>query len=122
MTLATDTKRILIVDDDAGILSMLSLLLKQQGYGVVTAFDGQEALLALEADLPDIILLDLNMPVMDGYQFAREFKASYDETIPIVVVSAVEKGEGGGDEIGAVAWIKKPFDLKALLSVVEEHV
>jgi CheY-like chemotaxis protein len=92
---------VLVVDDDPDIRELLFTALEDEGFEVVPAGNGHEALAIIETFRPDVIVLDLMMPVMDGWQFAAELR-SRDEDIPIVLLSAAEI-------------IEKPFDLSELL-------
>ena len=84
-------QRILLVDDDPHLLVVLSEQLRDDGYDVATARDGQEALRRLEAGWPDLILLDLMMPRVDGLALARQIKAEAD--LPIIVLSAIDTAD-----------------------------
>lgn len=118
----TRPKTVLVVDDDQDILSIVSLILEEEGFKVETAADGREGLEAVEQGMPDLILLDMKMPIMNGWEFAREFHARYDNKVPIVVLTAAEDAKKRAEEIGAVGWIGKPFDLDHVVSVVERNV
>lgn len=117
-----DAKTVLVVDDEEEILSLVSMLLQDEGYVVETAANGQEGLDKLERELPHLILLDMKMPVMDGWQFAREFRARYDDQTPIVVITAADDARKRAEEIGAADWVGKPFDLDTLATTVGRHV
>jgi CheY-like chemotaxis protein len=112
-------KVILLVEDDASIRDALSQILRLEGYDVLTGGDGKEALAALKRNRPDIILLDLMMPVMDGYEFARQIHSSSAwSEIPVVAVTAQRMGRVNGNGFRAV--IEKPFDLESLLAVIKK--
>ncbi len=115
-------RTVLVVDDDPDILSIISFVLEEEGYRVVTAGDGREGLEAAEREMPDLILLDMKMPIMNGWEFAREFHARYDSKVPLVVLTAAEDAKRRAQEIGAVGWIGKPFDLDELVSIVDQHL
>jgi CheY-like chemotaxis protein len=109
-------RRVLIVEDDAGIRDTLAQVLEFEGYDVGAAADGKKALASARLQHPDIILLDLMMPIMDGWQFRAAQKE--DPTIcdiPVVVVSAL----GSRRDIDAVAFIPKPFRVEQVLEAVE---
>lgn len=113
--------RILLVDDERELSDSLALRLDAMGYEVVTAYDGQEALFKAQTESPDLILLDLMLPKMDGYHVARILK--FDEAyrhIPIIMLTA--RGQANdrqqGFNCGADAYMLKPFDSKALLSEI----
>ena len=110
-------RRVLVVDDDPDILDALSEILEVEGYDVQRARNGREALQRLEQGLPDLVLLDLMMPVMDGWEFARSL--SPGARPPIIVLSADRNVSAKAKEIGALGWLAKPFELSELLSAVQ---
>jgi CheY-like chemotaxis protein len=109
-------KRVLVVDDDLSIRELLAAALEEDGYEVVPATNGQDALSVCERWRPDVIVLDLMMPVMDGWTFAKRLKERDD--IPIVVLSALNDLERDARKIGAAYVVGKPFDLDQLLPKV----
>ena len=115
-------KTVLVVDDDQDLLSLLAFLLESEGLHVETATDGRQALNVVARHMPNLIVLDMKMPVMDGWEFARQFRAKHDNAAPIVVLTAYEDAKKRAEEIGAAGWIGKPFDLDYLLSVVHKFV
>jgi CheY-like chemotaxis protein len=115
-------KTILVVDDDRDLLDLLAFVLSAEGFEVRTASDGHEALEEVEYAMPNLILLDMKMPVMNGWEFAEEFHARYEGGIPIVVVTAAENAEKRAEEIGATGWISKPFDVGLLIDVVRRQL
>lgn len=117
-----DAKVVLVIDDDRDLLDLVSFVLETEGYQVETAADGQEALDRLAQNLPDLILLDMKMPVMDGWEFAQQFHAQYDDQVPIVVLTAADNARRRANEVGAQGWIGKPFELDTLLKMVDEHI
>lgn len=118
----TSTPRVLIVDDDPDLLALMTETLDLEGYRVDSAVNGAKALDALEANMPDLILLDMKMPVMDGSEFARRFRARHDHASPIVIITAAADAGKTAEAIGANGWLGKPFDLDALLEVVARQV
>ena len=121
--MAEKTKKILVVDDEPDVASLLTLMLKSQGYNVIAAGDGQEALEKARAEGPDLIVLDIMLPKLDGYKVARMLK--FDEKfshIPIIMLTAKiqEKDRKTGLEMGADAYVTKPFDTMQLLEKVKE--
>ncbi len=114
----TDLCEVLVVDDDIAILESIAQTLEFEGYRVVTAVNGVEALRRLDERMPNVILLDMRMPVMDGWAFA---KAARDRGVParIVVMTATTDVRRWATEIGADGYLGKPFDLTALLDVVK---
>ncbi len=112
-------QKILIVDDDANIAELISLYLLKECYETKIVGDGEEALQAFRTFQPDLILLDLMLPGMDGYQVCRELRK--DSMVPIIMLSA--KGEIFdkvlGLELGADDYMIKPFDAKELVARVK---
>lgn len=112
-------QKILIVDDDNNIAELISLYLTKECYDVKIVNDGEEALLAYKNYNPNLILLDLMLPGIDGYQVCREIRAK--DNIPIIMLSA--KGEVFdkvlGLELGADDYIMKPFDSKEMVARVK---
>ncbi len=114
------TPRVLVVDDDPDILDALSEILEVEGYDVQRARNGREALQRLEQGVPDLVLLDLMMPVMDGWEFARSLAPGARP--PIIVLSADRNVSAKAKEIGALGWLAKPFELSELLEAVRSVV
>lgn len=113
-------RRVLVVDDDPDILDALSEILEAEGYDVQRARNGREALQRLEQGLPALVLLDLMMPVMDGWEFARSLDPGARP--PIIVLSADRNVSAKAKEIGALGWLAKPFELSDLLAAVRRVV
>ncbi len=112
--------QILIVDDDEEIRSFLGALLEDEGYRVESAEDGLAALEKLDKARPDLILLDIMMPRMDGYSFADALRRrSLKPPIPFIVLSANLR-EQQAKSMGACSYIAKPFDLFDLLDKVNQ--
>ena len=117
--------RVLICDDDPVILRLLEVNLELEGYDVLTANHGEEAFEIASRELPDLVILDIMMPRLDGYQTCQKLKAqSSTEQIPVVFLSAkaqasdIEKGKS----FGVSDYLTKPFDPNDLLDVVERLV
>jgi CheY-like chemotaxis protein len=107
---------VLVVDDDADILEFVALALELSGYTVATATNGQEALQALAQQPADLILLDLNMPVMDGHRFCEEKRRHPElDPIPLALMSAAENLGSRSTPCSPVVKLSKPFTLDALL-------
>ena len=109
---------VLVVDDDTSILDTVSSILSGEGYDVVSASSGQEALDAVTRKRPLLILLDMRMPVMDGWAVARALRGQ-GISVPIVVMTAAESAQRWADEVGAEGYLAKPFGLDELLTTVE---
>lgn len=114
----TDPKTVLVIEDDLELLDLVAFVLEDEGYRVEKASDGLEGLRAVERKMPDLIILDMKMPVMNGWQFASEFKARYNGRAPIVVLTAGANARRNAEEIGAQGWIGKPFELDELVATV----
>lgn len=118
-------KKVLIVDDEADLVETLKFRLEATGYAVASAGDGQEGLKRVREETPDLILLDVMMPKMDGYQMCRllKFDAKFKD-IPIIMLTArgQEQDKVTGQQVGADAYMTKPFDSKALLAKIEEFI
>ena len=113
-------ERILLVDDDESIRQVVSIFLTDEGYTIAQAGNGQAALDVLDEFRPDMILLDLRMPVMDGWEFVRTYRKLPGPHVPIIAFVAALRAEEERDEIGAIGLLAKPFDLEDLLVAVEQ--
>jgi DNA-binding response OmpR family regulator len=113
---------VLVVEDDPDLVDLMAVILQDAGYRVATATDGIEALARVEAEMPSLILLDMRMPRMNGWEFAGEFRTRWDRSCPIVVVTAAENARLRAEEIGADGWLEKPFELEDVVRVVERHL
>ena len=111
--------RVLVVDDEPDIRATVSAMLEIEGYAVAEAVNGAEALAAVETDPPDVILLDMRMPVLDGWGFAAELRRR-GHRIPIVVMTAARDAARWAAEIAATAFVSKPFGYDDLIKAVED--
>ncbi|MEX2587524.1 MAG: response regulator [Actinomycetota bacterium] len=117
------SKKILIADDDPVIIELLQVNLEMEGYDVLRAADGQQAVEAATADLPDLVLLDIMMPRMDGWAAQAELARNPATAgIPVIFLSARAQQADlkKGYESGVVEYVTKPFDPVALLSIIEQ--
>jgi len=114
-------RRVLVVEDTPAVRQLLVLALTDEGYRVQAAVHGAHALQLLETLAPCLILLDLRMPVLDGYGFARAYRARDDADAHLIVMTA-EARPGPLDAIKPVQVVRKPFDLEHLLPNVEHWV
>ncbi len=115
---------VLVVDDEGPVRGFVALALALEGYAVVEAPDGTAALARVHETPPCLILLDMRMPVMDGWEFARRYRALPGPHAPIVCLTAAATeadAAARGTQIGAVASLSKPFDLDDLLVVVGRY-
>ena len=114
-----EKKKILVVDDDINICELLRLYLEKDGYSVITCHDGGTAIETVTKECPDLILLDIMLPVFDGWQVCREVRKT--SNVPIIMVTA--KGETFdkvlGLEFGADDYVAKPFDAKEVVARVK---
>ena len=117
------SKKILIVDEDTGIMVALKFLLEQNGYGTLIAFSGEDAMEVVERHHPDLILLDVLLPVVDGFEVCQRVRENPDfKDIRIVLVTALggEAHVVKGLDLGADAYVVKPFSNAALMTKVRE--
>ena len=116
-------KKILVVEDEMDLCNALKMRFEANGYSVDTAFDGQQALQKVRDNPPDLIILDLMLPKIDGFKVSRilKFDEKYKD-IPIIMLTAKaqEKDKELGLQVGASAYIVKPFDSKDLVEKVKE--
>jgi len=120
-----DKKRILVVDDEIDLVGMLTIRLEANDYEVFAAYDGQEGLDKARALKPDLIILDLMLPKLDGFKVCRMLK--FDEKykqIPIILFTAraQESDVKLGKEVGADAYVTKPFEPDILLGKIAEFL
>jgi CheY-like chemotaxis protein len=119
---AASSTSIMVVDDDEDIRAVLSEVLTECGYTAVTAANGAEALEALKTVRVSLILLDLNMPVMDGFEFRRMQRIDPDAVqIPTVVMSALHRMRERIVDLAVEDALEKPVDLEHLLQVVKRY-
>lgn len=116
-------KKILIVDDEPDLVEMLAVRLESNGYQVIKSFDGQDALDKAQKESPDLIILDLMLPKLDGYTVCRllKFDEKYKQ-IPVMLFTArtQESDKKLGQDVGADAYIVKPFEADNFLAKVAE--
>ena len=113
--------RVLVVDDEAYILNILDFSLDSEGFEVVTAANGEEALRAASERRPDLIILDVMMPKIDGFEVCRALKAKKDtKSIPVILLTAKERESDRqkGQEVGADLYMTKPFSPGRLIDAV----
>ena len=119
------SKCIMIVDDSASIRDSISFTLEPEGYTVLQAEHGEDGLAKLNAQPIDLVITDLNMPVMNGFGFIRGARECANGAgIPIVMLTTETKPEAKaeGKAAGATGWLNKPFDTEKLISVVKKLV
>ncbi|MFH1414382.1 MAG: response regulator [Candidatus Omnitrophota bacterium] len=115
--------KILIVDDEPDLVNMVKMRLEANNYEVIFSHDGQEGLEKARNEGPDLIILDLMLPKMDGYKVCRmlKFDAKF-KAIPVIIYSArgEEEDKKLGEQVGASAYLTKPFEPEILLSKIKE--
>lgn len=118
-------KKILVVDDEAQLVEMVKMRLEAAGYDILCAYDGQEGLNKAKKEKPDLIILDLMLPKMDGYKVCGLLKndARYSK-IPIIMFTAraLDEDMRLGKDLGAEDYVIKPFDPKLLLDKIKERI
>ncbi len=117
-------KKILIVDDEKDIIKELEFILRKKGFEIVTAANGKEALELVKINKPDLVLLDLFMPVFGGVQFGKEFKANSEtKNIPVILLTAsADNIEAKKNECLAEDYILKPFDYKEVIEKINKFL
>ena len=116
-------KKILICDDDEGILDMLELILSETGHQIIAENNSLNVEQILEKEFPDLILLDLWMPVMSGDQVLKLVRHNpKTQHLPVIVISASRDGREIATNAGATDFLAKPFDMDELLSKVSTHL
>jgi len=118
-------KKILVVDDEADLVETVRFVLELQGFNVLVSYNGEDALNQARKESPDLILLDIMLPKLDGYKVCRLLK--FDERykhIPILMLTAKtqEKDKTIGKETGADEYITKPFEMDELIEKVKFHL
>ncbi len=120
--MAGKKKRILVVDDEPDIVTLIKSRLEANGYEVVSAYNGRDGVEKAQESHPDMILLDLMMPIMDGYEAGQKLKENpKTKDIPIILftaASAEEVAKKGAETIDAIDYVVKPFDDAALLFLI----
>lgn len=117
----TSVEHVLVVDDDAAIRRIVRDVFDWEGCPVVTANDGREALNRIERECPRVVLLDLWMPVLDGWGVMRELRTRGLD-VPVIVMTAGRDARALAAEVGATGYLAKPFELADLLAAVDPFV
>jgi DNA-binding response OmpR family regulator len=111
-------KKIMVVDDEVRLVSLVESYLKQEGYRVVSAHDGRAALSLARREKPDLIILDIMMPEMDGYEFMRQHRTDHDTPIILLTARVDDDEKVIGLELGADDYVTKPFRPRELTARV----
>jgi twitching motility two-component system response regulator PilG len=115
-------KRVMIVEDEESLLKLESILLSAKGYKVTGVMDGIKALEEISAEKPDLVLLDIMLPSLDGFEVCRRIKENPESSaIPVVILTARKdsKDRAHGLEAGADAYITKPFKSAQVMEIIE---
>ncbi len=115
-------KKIMVVEDEKSLRKLESILLEARGYRVCSMCDGKEALEAIEKEMPDLVLLDVMLPIVDGFEVCRQIKSN-EETrhIPVIMVTAKTSLEDitRGEQVGANAYLTKPFKSAKIIENIQ---
>jgi len=114
------THQILVVDDEPSVLDTIGLILESEGYQVRTASNGVEALAEIEREAPALVLLDIMMPVMNGYELLDRLRAE-GQRVPVVFISAAARAKEAAARF-SVPFVAKPFDIDKLLAAVSRVI
>jgi len=120
-TVATRPRRVLAIDDDDGLLDMLNLLLCQTDFDLRTARGGRTGLELAISWEPDVILLDLGMPDLDGAAFLDQYRRATASPAPVVLLTGAPDGVTRATELGVSMYLSKPFDLGTLVDIVDVY-
>ncbi len=116
------SRDVLVVDDDDDLRDVIQMMVGTAGYPTRAAANGRAALEEVRRARPGLILLDMLMPVMDGWEFVRQLRELHGNGIPIVIVSAAEHVLSIGAELDAAAVLAKPFEYRDLLLALQRHL
>ena len=115
--------KVIVVDDVHDLADSLAMLLTLTGHPTRTAYNGLEAVAAAAAERPDVVILDLDMPVMDGFDAAREIRVRYPSPTPVLVAVSASSDDGLQDKLddcGFDHFLIKPADVDRLLAIVDD--
>jgi CheY-like chemotaxis protein len=119
--LAHPKRTVLVVEDDFDVLSSIAEVIRDEGYHVITAANGYQALAQVEEEDPDLIFLDLMMPQMDGWSFVAELRRRFPgKKTPIILMSAVERLVQEAASLGIKYYLRKPFRLEEIARIASE--
>ncbi|MEA2452040.1 MAG: hypothetical protein QOG04_750 [Actinomycetota bacterium] len=120
--MSTDARKILIADDEPALRSLLKTNLSFEGFETLTAANGEEALRVIREEAPDVVLLDVMMPVMDGLQVLEELSKGENRQTRVILVTAKASSEAQlqGWELGCDEYLTKPFDLDVMIDRIAE--
>ncbi len=110
---------ILVVDDDPAIRQIVSEVLVEEGFAVTTAADGLQAIRRSADQPPALVILDMTLPLMNGYEVAAALRAAHGRALPILTITADGGAAAKAHRVGAFAYLRKPFDLDDLVAAVQ---
>jgi two-component system alkaline phosphatase synthesis response regulator PhoP len=123
--LSIEKKKVLIVDDERDIVETLKFVIESEGIECLTAYDGEEALNLAKSEMPDLMVLDVMLPKINGYKICRllKFDSKYKD-IPILMITArsQEEDKAIGEETGADEYITKPFDINEVVKKIKNYL
>ena len=116
------SQRILMVDDDKDLVYLVKVALEADGFEVITASDGEQALQLVKTNVPDLMIVDLTMPIMNGWHFSLKVRADTRyKTTPIIILSGLVDREAAGEEYeGCTFYLPKPFDIFKMIEKIKE--
>jgi len=118
----SDDGPVLVVDDDQALREVIEWALVDEGFLVTVAENGAAALRVVEQTAPSAILLDMRMPVMDGWEFARSYRELAVPHAPVIVLTAAQDAAEWARQIDAADYLGKPFDMSELLDTLKRHI
>lgn len=118
MSRTGDPKRVLVIDDDDELAEVVRQVLREAGHSVATVRHGAAALELVRHVAPDLILLDLSMPIMDGWSFVAQYRRIANEGARVVLLTANVQAQEIARTLGADGYITKPFDVDELIAIV----
>lgn len=114
--------RVLVIDDDDEVCEVLREALTDEGFAVATVPHGAAALDLVKHHQPAVIILDLRMPIMDGWSFAEQYRRTAKPAASLILLSAIRDLDEAAKRIGATAWIAKPFELEEVVQKIERCI
>ncbi|MDQ1095923.1 MULTISPECIES: response regulator [Chryseobacterium] len=116
-----EAKKIMVCDDDQGVLDVIEMMLDSSGYTAFTEINSTNLISEIKKNQPDLILLDLWMPVLSGDQVVRAIRADQNIShLPVIILSASRDGDDIAMDAGADAFLSKPFDMDELIDTIED--
>jgi DNA-binding response OmpR family regulator len=116
------TACVLVVDDNPQVRQAIQWALEDEGFAVIAAADGHEALHLLAAGAPDLAVLDFTLPTMDGDELARTLRSSRGAGVPIILITADGQAAAKAERVGAFAYLRKPFAVEELIRAVRTRL